>query len=119
MTSEQLVSTKSSKVPEQLQAHSWQPGQSGNPSGRKSKLETLTGVLESLVDRETMARKLIEIATNSDTPALQLEAIKYIYSRIEGTPVQSMRHSTDGSMGAMIFLHPGKQVIDGESKLIE
>ena len=97
------------KVPAELRAASWKPGQSGNPSGRPSKLKTLTGMLESKVNREEMAAKLIAIANDDSTPALQLEAIKYIYARIEGNPIQAMRHQIDGQVGALIFLHPGRE----------
>ena len=107
---EVLETTENSNVPAQLQAHAYQPGQSGNPSGRPSKLKTLTGMLESKVNREEMAAKLIAIATNNETPALQLEAIKYIYARIEGNPIQAMRHQIEGAVGPLIFLHPGKAI---------
>ena len=112
---EVLETTENSNVPAQLQAHAYQPGQSGNPSGRPSKLKTLTGMLESKVNREEMATKLIQIATNNETPALQLEAIKYIYARIEGNPIQAMRHQIEGAVGPLIFLHPGKDVIEAQS----
>ena len=105
------------KVPAELRAASWKPGQSGNPSGRPSKLKTLTGMLESKVNREEMAAKLIAIATNDETPALQLEAIKYIYARIEGNPIQAMRHQIEGAVGPLIFLHPGK--VDSETNTAE
>ena len=110
------------KVPAELRAASWKPGQSGNPSGRPSKLKTLTGMLESKVNREEMAAKLIAIATNNETPALQLEAIKYIYARIEGNPIQAMRHQIEGAVGPLIFLHPGKdapEVDTAESEVID
>ena len=115
MDEEPLETTENSTVPVQLQAHAYQPGQSGNPSGRPSKLKTLTGMLESKVNREEMAAKLIQIATNNETPALQLEAIKYIYARIEGSPIQAMRHQIEGAVGPLIFLHPGKGVIEAQS----
>ena len=97
------------KVPAELRAASWKPGQSGNPSGRPSKLKTLTGMLESKVNREEIATKLIAIANDPLVPvSTRLEAIKYIYARIEGNPIQAMRHQIDGQVGALIFLPPGK-----------
>ena len=96
------------RVPKELQPYAWQPGQSGNPAGRPSKVKSLTGILESKVNRERIAKKLIRIANDDKTPALQLEAIKYIYARIEGNPIQAMRHQIEGAVGPLIFLHPGR-----------
>ncbi len=100
----------------------WQPGQSGNPSGKPKDPQTLTGILAQLIDKHAIAERLWEIANGEKTrPELRLEAIKYIYARIEGSPVQAMRFQAEGDMVPLIFLHPGKEapVIEGESRLIE
>jgi len=59
----------------------FRPGVSGNPGGRK-KLK-LTAALESTVNPDELARKLYELALSGD-----MQAIKYIYDRIDGTPTQ-------------------------------
>ncbi len=41
--------------------------------------------------------------------AIQLEAAQYIYARIEGNPVQALRHQTDGQVMPSIFPHPGRE----------
>ena len=71
-------------------------GQSGNPKGRAKKGQCLTDILEkfgnkkdvqkgdvSITRREALAEKVWELAIKGDFPA-----IKYIYDRIDGQPVQ-------------------------------
>ena len=100
-----------STLTEQKSDKPWlfQPGVSGNPSGRPPKHKTLTGALEGVVDKDELAAKLMKIANDDTAPALQLEAIKYVFARIEGNPIQAMRHQIDGQVGALIFLHPGRE----------
>ena len=96
----------------------WKPGQSGNPSGKAKNPTTLTGILADLVDMQEIGETLIAIAKDKSQPALRLEAIKYIYSRIEGNPVQAMRFQAEGVIPSLIFLHPGREapaVIEAES----
>ena len=117
-----MADNNSELVPKQLRAHAWQPGVSGNPGGRPPKHKTLTGALEGVVNKDEMAAKLIQIARDDSTPALQLEAIKYIYARIEGNPIQAMRHQIEGAVGPLIFLHPGKDAPEtntAESEVID
>ncbi|KKM91471.1 hypothetical protein LCGC14_1228100 [marine sediment metagenome] len=102
----------------------WYPGMaSPNPEGRPPKGRTLTSILEKLIDKDKLAEELWRIASgeSGDGTAMRLEAIKYIYARIEGSPVQAMRFSAEGDMMPLIFLHPGREapMIEGESKLIE
>ena len=117
-----MADNNSELVPKQLRAHAWQPGVSGNPGGRPPKHKTLTGALEGVVDKDEMAAKLMKLANDDTMPALQLEAIKYIYARIEGNPIQAMRHQIEGAVGPLIFLHPGKdapEVNTAESEAID
>ena len=95
----------------------WQPGQSGNPAGRPPKVKSLTAALEGITDKDELAQRMVDIAMGKLTTnvAIQLEAAKYIYARIEGNPVQALRHSTDGTMQPMIFLHPGRDSTGGEA----
>ena len=105
-------------MPPQLASSAWKPGQSGNPSGKAKNPTTLTGILAELVDMQEIGETLISIAKDKSQPALRLEAIKYIYSRIEGNPVQAMRFQAEGAIPSLIFLHPGREapaVIEAES----
>jgi hypothetical protein len=63
-----------------------------NRKGRPPKGETLTDALRQKVDKETLAAKLIEMAFEKGDMA----AIKYIYDRIDGTPIQTIKqHVTE------------------------
>ncbi len=66
---------------------SWEPGQSGNPAGRPPKDEALTDVLRGLVDKEDIAKKLIEVANKGDVGAL-----KYVYDRLDGKPRETVHN---------------------------
>lgn len=71
-------------TPVAKKGHRWQPGQSGNPAGRKPKgTDTLTGVLREKADKRKLAERLLELAYKGDVVAL-----RYVYDRIDGTPVQ-------------------------------
>jgi hypothetical protein len=81
----------------------WAKGQSGNPNGRPVK--SLTTVLRKVVAQKRegecgnvlLAKKLRELAFEGG-----LEAIKYIYDRLDGRPVQALEHS--GPEGGPIAL---------------
>ena len=63
-----------------------------NRKGRPPKGQTLTDALRSKVDKETLAEKLIEMAFDK----CDMAAIKYIYDRIDGTPIQTIKqHVTE------------------------
>lgn len=66
----------------------WKPGESGNPKGRPPKGESLTETLETVVDKNEIARKLYELAMEGDIPAL-----KYIYDRIDGRPKETIEQT--------------------------
>ncbi len=61
------------------------PGNNANPQGRPKKDRALTAALETTVDKKKLGEKLWALAL-----AGKMDAIKYIYDRIEGTP--TVRH---------------------------
>jgi len=65
-------------------------GVSGNPRGRPPKNREFTRALEETVDKKQLAEVLWGLALQGD-----MQAIKYIYDRIEGTPTQRHEFSAD------------------------
>jgi hypothetical protein len=68
----------------------WKPGQSGNPKGRPKKGESLTDALREVLGEDgkvKIAQKLISLATSKKP---NIAALKYIYDRIDGMPIQSL-----------------------------
>jgi hypothetical protein len=77
-------------------------GQSGNPGGRPKKDNSLTGLLKKELGKkdgkentgkQRLVKKLIELAEGGDTVA-----IKYVFDRIDGKPVETVRADLQGSM---------------------
>lgn len=96
-----------------LKDHQWQPGQSGNPSGRpKKKLidEALTELLEAENSKEAivLAAKLLELAQAGDVRASQL-----IAERTQGKPNQKVELT--GKDGGAIDTTLRVEFVDGKS----
>lgn len=64
------------------------PGYKGGP-GRPKKGEALTDILRQKLDKEAVAEKLITFAMERD----DLVALKYIYDRIDGKPVETVNQT--------------------------
>lgn len=60
-----------------------------NLNGRPPKGETLTGALKEKVDKDAIATRLIEIAMEKG----DIAALKYIYDRIDGRPVETVNQT--------------------------
>ena len=87
--------TTPNPVPPQLAPYLFKPGVSANPGGVTNR-ETLTQVLRRKVDAEELADGLLAL-TRSPWDTVRLPAIKYVYDRIEGTPVQHVEVDDDAS----------------------
>ena len=85
------------------------PGESGNPAGRPLKGDALTDVLRNKVDKDAVAAKLIEMAMERN----DLGALKYIYDRLDGKPVETINQNVLSAPKVVEIVHRGEG--DGES----
>lgn len=92
-----MAADESAKQKRNTPKTAWKPGQSGNPKGRPPKGETLTDALKEQVDKKAIAEKLCEMAMEGD-----IGALKYIYDRIDGRPIESVDMNHSGGISVTI-----------------
>lgn len=68
------------------------PGESGNPNGRPPRGEALTEILRSRVDKDAIAERLVALAFG-ETKEGDMAAIKYIYDRLDGKPIETINQN--------------------------
>ena len=64
------------------------------PPGRPPAEKSLTKALRDKVDPQEMADRIIALAQDKDK-GIALRASTYIYDRLDGTPIQSLRTQSD------------------------
>ena len=69
-------------------------GASPNPTGRP-KTRALTEALKRIVKPAELAKELRRLALKADESTVRLAAIKYVYDRIEGTPLHRSEVTID------------------------
>ena len=89
--------------------HRWQPGQSGNPSGRPKTGKRLTDVLRKALDEPlpeglTKADKLAITLLKLAIDEANLDAIRYVYDRLDGKPVEPQEISGPRGKAVTILL---------------
>ena len=89
-------------------------GQSGNPTGRPRKGKTLTEALEkAMKQRRADGRKtqdvLAETLINMAIEDKNIHALRYVYDRCEGKPVESVE-LTNAAVDAQLLQIMGNKV---------
>ena len=64
------------------------------PPGRPPAEKSLTKALRDKVDPQEMAERILALARDKDK-GIALKATTYIYDRLDGTPIQSLRTQID------------------------
>ena len=83
------------------------------PPGRPPAEKSLTKALRDKVDPQEMAERILALARDKDK-GIALKATTYIYDRIDGTPIQSLRTQSD-DLPQIIITGPGVELDKADS----
>ena len=86
-------------------SHPWP----GRPPAEKS----LTKALRDKVDPKEMAERIIALSRDKDK-TIALKATTYIYDRLDGTPIQSLRTQSD-DLPQIVIAGPGVELDKADS----
>ncbi|MDR1507825.1 MAG: hypothetical protein LBI67_12055 [Treponema sp.] len=90
-------------------------GVSGNPKGRPHKGEALTEVLKGVVDKELLAKKLLDMALGRGRVKAYFPALKYIFDRIDGEPVKAIQATVENWEPPIVVVSEKKDVCDADT----
>ena len=86
---------------------SWTKGNSPK-AGRPPAEKSLTKALRDKVDPQEMADRIIALSRDKDK-GIALKATTYIYDRLDGTPIQSLRTQSD-DLPQIVITGPGAEI---------
>lgn len=121
MSDVEKIDKRKIKKPRKKHSGMFQKGQSGNPGGRPKSGESLSSILRKKMDqvitvdgqeitaKEMIAIRLLELAINKK----DLNALKYCFDRIDGTPklLQEISGNADNPLNIAIqVIKPNEQI---------
>ena len=83
------------------------------PPGRPPAEKSLTKALRDKVDPQEMAERILALARDKDK-TIALKATTYIYDRLDGTPIQSLRTQSD-DLPQIVITGPGAEIDKADS----
>ena len=90
----------------------WTKGNSPK-AGRPPAEKSLTKALRDKVDPQEMAERILALARDKDK-GIALKASTYIYDRLDGTPIQSLRTQSD-DLPQIVVAGPGVELDKADS----